>query len=90
MFESFSDCGLPGQLAKSQPLQWMRNRPNDLLNSTRGNPRSRTRTPLPATALSRIRKMLLQRLAPHRAGVVIPRQPELQKIMILQNEPTAP
>ena len=55
-----------------------------------GQPEKQGENPLPATALSRIRKMLLQRLAPHRAGVVIPRQPELQKIMILQNEPTAP
>ena len=29
-------------------LQWMRNRPSNLPNSTRGNPRTRVRTPLPA------------------------------------------
>jgi len=52
----------PGKLAKSLPLQWMRNRPNNPLNSTRDNPKSRARTPLPATAvLSKIRKMMSER-----------------------------
>src|SRR6516162_5977770 len=51
------------------------NRPNDLLNSTRGNPRSRARTLLPATAvLSKIRKMALERLRSHSSCVVLSRQ----------------
>jgi hypothetical protein len=65
--KSSNNTRRPGKLAKSLPLQWMRNRPNDLLNSTRGNPRSRARTPLPATALlSKIRKMVSERMRPHR------------------------
>ena len=52
-----------GQPEKSPPLQWMRNRPNNLLNSTRGDPRGRARTPLPATA---VLSSMSERLRPHR------------------------
>jgi len=60
--EEPNDTRRPGKLAKSLPLQWMRNRPNNPLNSTRDNPKSRARTPLPTTAvLSKIRKMMSER-----------------------------
>ena len=45
-----------GKVAKILSLQWKRNRPSDLLNATSGNPRSRARTPLPATLHTRIIK----------------------------------
>ena len=65
--KSLSDISRHGKLAKILPLQWKRNRPSNLLNSKKGNPRSRARTPLPATAvLSKIRKMVTERLRPHR------------------------
>jgi len=52
-------------LARTLPLQGIRNRPSNLLKSTKGNPRSRAITPLPATAaLSTIRKMASERLRP--------------------------
>ena len=64
---SSRQCRPHGKLAKSLPLQWIPNRPSDLLNSTRGNPRGRARTPLRARAvLAKIRKMVSERLRPHR------------------------
>jgi hypothetical protein len=58
---------LTGKLAMSLPLQPIRNRPSRLPKSTKVNPRSRARPPLPATAvLSKIRMMVSGRMRPHR------------------------
>jgi len=44
VIEELTDCRRHGKLAKNLPLPQIPNRPNDLLNSTKGNPRSRPRT----------------------------------------------